>query len=119
VTPRGVVGQVVIGDEWPSGPGHTPSFIGGVPSFMGTRRTRYVSFDSVASGPPGVSRVRAGLRGLLGDLAIVRAPDELAPVGLGELYPGSQLSAVGKKMAEAHQKPGLDGLTVPAAVAVT
>src|SRR2546427_11946780 len=49
---------------------------------------------------------------------VVRRPDELAPVVLRELDPGLKPLFGLQEVPHAHQQPALDGLTVPASLAV-
>ena len=51
-------------------------------------------------------------------LGVIRRPDELAPVVLRELDPGLKPLFGLQEVPHAHQEPGLDGLAVPAALAV-
>src|SRR5437867_1951950 len=51
--------------------------------------------------------------------SVVRGPDELAPVAFGELHPRLERRSGIHELTRAHEEPCLDGLAVPAAVAVT
>src|SRR5438132_521683 len=49
---------------------------------------------------------------------VIRRPDELAPVTLCKLDPGLESLLRVQEVPHAHEQPGLDGLAVPASLAV-